>query len=313
MSSRLEPTIALVEHPQQRPLVVRRGHGAARRAVEAAPPELRLAVRAQIDAAAVALEHLDELEACVARPPPGTRAGSAPARPPRCGSRRTRRAACASACRPAGRTPASRTGARPRPTAPSRSTPVRRARVAEHDLHRPVDLGVAAAAALVGQVAVVADAGERQAVLDAIEPRRGSGGARRAGRSCRARRGSGRCAAAAARADASRASSRRRSPRGCRWRATGGRRRSRPAPPPRSSPSITQLGIGEVAGLERRVDHDLVLARLAARAAAGARGRSPRCARSRRSGRGSRPAARAACAAARAAPRAEASSRTGSL
>jgi hypothetical protein len=60
-------TVALVQHPPQGAPVVGRGDGAAGRAVEAASPELRLAVRAQVREAAVGLEHLDELEGPVHR------------------------------------------------------------------------------------------------------------------------------------------------------------------------------------------------------------------------------------------------------
>ena len=67
MSSRLEPTIALVQHPEQGALVIRSGHGSARRPIETAPPELWLAEWTQVDAAPVRLEHLDELEAPVNR------------------------------------------------------------------------------------------------------------------------------------------------------------------------------------------------------------------------------------------------------
>jgi len=56
-------SVGEVQHPQQRTFVVGRLDGAAGRAVEAAPPELRLAVRAQIHKAAVRFEDLDDVEA----------------------------------------------------------------------------------------------------------------------------------------------------------------------------------------------------------------------------------------------------------
>ena len=141
----------------------------------------------------------------------------------------------------------------------------------------------------------------RQAVLDAVERVAVPVRARPAGRSCRARTGSGRCGAASAARAALGEHRRDGDPRevvvGERGVADVGRDQDLLL----AVPLDHELRVGQVARLERRVDHDLVVARLQARAAACGRGRSPRCARSTTSGRGSGPAARGGCAAARAA------------
>ena len=52
---------------RERALVVRGGDGPPGRAVEAAPPQLRLAVGAQVDVAPVAAEQIGDLETRVDR------------------------------------------------------------------------------------------------------------------------------------------------------------------------------------------------------------------------------------------------------
>ena len=184
---------------------------------------------------------------------------------------------------------------------------VRRAGVSQHRLHRAVYLGVPAAAALVRQAPVVANARQRQAVPHVTQTvavlMQPSERSDRAG-----------CEQEAVGVPQAPLHQLLGEHRGdddsgqivVRERGVAGVGRYKDL-------SIAfaldrKLRIGEVARLERRVDHHLVIARPAARAAGGARGRIPMCGRSRRSCRGSPPVGRAACAAARAARRAVASS-----
>ena len=151
--------------------------GAADRAVEPALAELRLALRVGVDDSAVVLQDVEDLEVALQRVGERGAARRSRGRRPRCGTRGSGRAACASGSRPAGRSPASSTAARRSRTARSRGPRTSAPRVAQHVLDGAVDLG-AAPAPLVVERARVADAGDHQPVADARRARPRCGPAR---------------------------------------------------------------------------------------------------------------------------------------
>ena len=53
--------VALVEHPEYGSLVCWRRHGASRRAIQAAPAKLWLAVREEVYVSAIGLQHTEDL------------------------------------------------------------------------------------------------------------------------------------------------------------------------------------------------------------------------------------------------------------
>ena len=111
--------VALVQHPQQGALVVGRRDGAAGRAVEAAPPELRLAVRAEVACTGGCSRAHRRARGTSRPPPPATRAD--PVEAVGGGVVAVELAVRRPHQRADGQVEprASRTGARPRPTAPT--------------------------------------------------------------------------------------------------------------------------------------------------------------------------------------------------
>ena len=160
--------VAQVEHPQQRPLVVGRLHRAAARPVEAAAPELRLAIGAEVHARSIGLEHLDDLEAGAHRL--AERPGRIRSRPsaevwypsnPPCGVRIRQ---------PTGRSNPGEQNWRSSPPQGSQSTTRCGAPESRSTSSTARSTSaVAVPAALVRQAALVADARDSQAMLDAIQ------------------------------------------------------------------------------------------------------------------------------------------------
>ena len=132
----------------------------------------------------------------------------------------------------------------------------------QHVRRRAVDECVPAPAPLVAQRSWIADAGDHEAVVHAVERSRGCGRASRAARACRGSRPGGRCASAAAAPASARA------PRGATiperlsfasagWQTYVLRRNSASC-----RAGDGQLARGEGAVLERRVDDGAVVALL---------------------------------------------------
>ena len=285
---------------------------AAERAIEPAPPELRLALGVEV--------HVARVSSRARRRPPGTRRrGAASALGLDEAEVVGRRVVLLELAVPGAREPARRgdrtrassTGARRTRTGRSRATS--RPPVAQHGCAGAIDLRVAPAAPLVGQrPASPTQAAPARADRGRAAPRCGS--ARRWPRSCPGRRGTGRSSA---------------------------RRRARPAPGPGARPATMParlslasegwhtwhgdehlvvglaghhgLAVGQVAVGERGVDHDLVLALRHRVEQPVARGRSPSSRRSRRSGTASSPGARAARGGGGAARSSDIRARTGTL